>query len=75
VPSLDIVLKGIDKAFSDFKPDADSDKINSFRYCTGIIRDLWKCENIKKKGGKGNVKNSKQTTEYGIDSSGIGFHF
>lgn len=75
VPSLDIVLKGIDKAFSDFKPDADSDKINSFRYCIGAIKDLWKCENIKRKGGKGNVKNSKQTAEYGVDSSGIGFHF
>ncbi|WP_373845406.1 DUF4373 domain-containing protein [Clostridium sp.] len=75
VPSLNTVLRGIDKAFNDFKPDADSDKINSFRYCTGIIRDLWKRENIKGKGGKNNAKNSKRVTKYGVDSSGIGFHF
>ncbi|MBV4423430.1 hypothetical protein [Clostridium tyrobutyricum] len=75
VPSLNAVLRGIDKAFNEFKPDTEEDKINSFCYCLGPIKDFWKRESIKKKGGKGNVRNSKQPAEYGVDSSGIGFHF
>ncbi|MFL0198408.1 hypothetical protein ACJDU8_22990 [Clostridium sp. WILCCON 0269] len=75
VPSLNTVLRGIDQAFDKFKPDTENDKINSFCYCIGIIKDLWKCENINKKGGKSNVRDSKQPAEFGIDSSGIGFHF
>lgn len=75
VPSLKIILRGIDQAFDKFNPDTEDNKINSFCYCTGVIKDLWKCESIKKKGGKSNVRNSKQPAKLGIDSSGIGFHF
>lgn len=40
VPTLTVILRGIDKAFNDFKPDTDSDKINSFKYCVPIIKKL-----------------------------------
>jgi hypothetical protein len=72
VPSLDIVLKGIDKVFYDFKPDADSDKINSFRYCVGAIKDLWKRENIKRKGGKRHGSAGKNTESSPYDFSEFG---
>lgn len=76
VPSLDIILRGIDQAFDKFKPDSDYDKINSFRYCIGPIKSLWKRENILKNGGnKDNATSSKQIREGGVDISGIGFHF
>ncbi|APM40505.1 hypothetical protein [Clostridium kluyveri] len=75
VLSLNTVLRGIDQAFDRFKPDTENDKINSFCYCIGIIKDLWKRENIKN-GGKSHDRDPKQeNTEKGIDSSGIGFHF
>lgn len=75
VPTLRVVLQGIDDAFNKFKPDTEEDKINSFCYCIGPIRGLWKRENIKNDGGKVNVRDSKQAKECGVDSSGIGFHF
>ncbi|WP_236905288.1 hypothetical protein [Clostridium tyrobutyricum] len=75
VPILETVLKGIDYAFDNFKSDIPEDKINSFCYCVGPIKKLWKYEKSKIEGGKGNVRNSKQPAEYGVDSSGIGFHF
>lgn len=75
VPSLNIVLRGIDQSFDKFKPDAQNDKINSFCYCVGIIKDLWERERIKKNGGKNNAKDSRKSEKCGVDSSGIGFHF
>lgn len=41
VPTLTVILGGIDKAFDDFKPDTDSDKINSFKYCVPVIKKLY----------------------------------
>ncbi|URZ15409.1 hypothetical protein [Clostridium felsineum] len=37
---LDIVKNGIDVAFKTFKPKYQGDKIRSFKFCEGFIRDL-----------------------------------
>lgn len=39
---LETVLQGIDQAFIKYKPDTESDRINSFCYCIGPIKGLWK---------------------------------
>ncbi|WP_368490819.1 DUF4373 domain-containing protein [Clostridium sp. BJN0013] len=75
VPILETVLKGIDKAFADFKPDTDSDKINSFKYCVPVIKKLYaglQNKNSKKNGG-GKRGSSKQDTDSGEDSSPYDF--
>ena len=75
VPILEIVLKGIDKAFADFKLDTDSDKINSFKYCVPVIKKLYaglQNENSKKNGG-GKRGSSKQDTDSGENSSPYDF--
>lgn len=72
VPSLDTVLKGIDYAFDNFKPDDEDDKINSFCYCAKVIKGLQKRENSKKNGG-GKRGSSKQDTDSGENSSPYDF--
>lgn len=44
---LEIIKKGIDIAFDNYKKVDESDKINSFVYCKGIIRKLWEAEQAK----------------------------
>ncbi|AZV56052.1 hypothetical protein [Clostridium sp. AWRP] len=73
VPTLTVILRGIDKAFNDFKPDTDSDKINSFKYCVPIIKKL--DARIKGKEHRKEIKDASKFTEKEIDESGIGLHF
>lgn len=38
---VDVILRGIDRAFSQYQPKYQGDGISSFRYCVPIIRSLW----------------------------------
>jgi len=73
VPTLKIVLGGIDESFNKFKPDTESDKINSFKYCVPIIKSLY--ARIQSKGSGKEIKNASKFTGKEIDESGIGLHF
>lgn len=58
---LEIVLQGIDQAFIKYKPETESDKINSFCYCIGPIKGLWKLkqsESNKANNGQYKAKGS-----------------
>lgn len=38
---VDVILRGIDRAFDQYQPKYQGDGISSFRYCVPVIRGLW----------------------------------
>ncbi|WP_242842567.1 hypothetical protein [Clostridium tyrobutyricum] len=72
VPILETVLKGIDYAFDKYKPDTPEDKINSFCYCVGPIKKLWKYEKSKKDGGSKHASTGQNTESSPYDFSRFG---
>lgn len=38
---VDVILRGIDRAFDQYQPKYQGDSISSFRYCVPVIRSLW----------------------------------
>ncbi|WP_243275700.1 hypothetical protein [Clostridium tyrobutyricum] len=72
IPILETVLKGIDYAFDNFKPDTSEDKINSFCYCAKVIKGLQKRENIKKNGGSKYASTGQNTESSPYDFSRFG---
>ncbi|MBV4426467.1 DUF4373 domain-containing protein [Clostridium tyrobutyricum] len=72
VPTLSVVLQGIDQAFKQFKPDTENDKINSFCYCVGPIKKLWKYEKSKKDGGSKHASTGQNTESSPYDFSRFG---
>jgi hypothetical protein len=57
---IEIALKGIDTAFSNYKPKFDGDKINSFSFCEPIIKSLWETEKAKEAQHGSDRGNNKQ---------------
>lgn len=68
---LKVIFKGIEQAFKNHKPRFIGDKINSFIYCSKVIKSIWAAE--KKEGG---VEDGTTKRNKGIetDETGIGFH-
>jgi hypothetical protein len=60
---VDMIKKGIDESFKNFKPKFEGNKINSFKYCEPIIRKLWSFKNDK------GVSTSNQVYKYGQKES------
>lgn len=69
---VDVIKKGIESAFNDYKPSFRGEKISSFNYCKPVVVKLWNNINAKKKGGKVKGGSSKQSAEDELREQGIG---
>lgn len=61
---IDMIKKGIDESFKNFKPKFKGDKINSFNYCDPIVRKLWNLKNnkISSNSNNGYKQGKKEST-------------
>ncbi len=74
---VSVIKKGIDEAFTNYKPKFDGDKIKSFNYCRDIIKALWEKEKIKEanivgdnRGYPESKNNSSEGVEYDFSKYG-----
>ena len=68
---VDVIKKGIESAFKDYKPSFRGEKISSFNYCKPVVVKLWTNINTKKKGGN-KSGSTKQSAEDELREQGIG---
>ncbi|EPY2285851.1 phage replisome organizer N-terminal domain-containing protein [Clostridium sporogenes] len=71
---VDVIKKGIDDAFKNYKPSFKGEKISSFNYCKPVILKIWNNINIKKKGVNSKDENSRSNTneQQRLTAEGIG---
>ncbi|MHB9951059.1 replication protein [Clostridium botulinum] len=71
---VDVIKKGIDDAFKNYKPSFKGEKISSFNYCKPVILKIWNNINIKKKGVNSKDGNSSSGTDeqQRLTAEGIG---
>lgn len=69
---VQVIKKGIEEAFKNYKPKFEGDKIKSFNYCEPVIRSLYAKLKVKENGAYGG---NKQNSEPREDEHDIGFHF
>ncbi|MDU1421959.1 phage replisome organizer N-terminal domain-containing protein [Clostridium sporogenes] len=71
---VDVIKKGIDDAFKNYKPSFKGEKISSFNYCKPVILKIWNNINIKKKGANSKDENSRSNTneQQRLTAEGIG---
>lgn len=69
---VQVIKKGIEEAFKNYKPKFEGDKIKSFNYCEPVIRNLYAKLKVKENGAYGG---NKQNSEPREDEHDIGFHF
>lgn len=73
---VSVIKKGIDEAFTNYKPKFDGDKIKSFNYCRDIIKALWEKEKIKEADiigdSRGNSEKDNSTKGVQYDFSKYG---
>jgi hypothetical protein len=68
---VDVIKKGIDSAFKDYKPSFQGEKISSFNYCKPVVLKLWNNINAKKKGVKKDGS-TRSSVEDELREQGIG---
>ncbi|APH22104.1 replication protein [Clostridium botulinum] len=71
---VDVIKKGIDDAFKNYKPSFKGEKISSFNYCKPVILKIWNNINIKKKGANSKDGNNSSSTDeqQRLTAEGIG---
>jgi predicted phage replisome organizer len=70
---IDVMLKGVDSAFQEYKPSFEGEKISSFNYCKPVILKLWNNINAKKKKGVQKDESTKRSDEgSNLRDQGIG---
>ncbi len=66
----DVIKKGIEEAFKNYKPSFLGEKISSFNYCKPVVLKLWKNINTKKGAKKDGT--TKRSAEDELRDQGIG---
>ncbi|WML35375.1 phage replisome organizer N-terminal domain-containing protein [Clostridium sp. OS1-26] len=70
---VDVIKKGIDEAFKNYKPSFQGEKISSFNYCKPVVLKLWNNINAKKKKEVKKDESTKRSDEgSNLRDQGIG---
>jgi len=67
---VEVIKEGIDKAFNNYKPQCEGDKIKSFLYCEPVVKMIYTKKLSKK--GESKVEKHKRDTGEQLRSEGIG---